>query len=113
MTTNSISSQQPMIVAVNGRFDLQNADDYTAKHHRESSDNDDNDTTTTNNTVLFLPTPPIEPKQRQDPPRRPFSIRPKSSDSGRRSDANAIKSSADNKNKTETANRQRPTRYKE
>ena len=59
----------------------------------------------------FLPTPPTEPKQGQDAPRRPFSVRPKSSDSTRRSDVNTGKSSVDNQNKIDPTKRQRPKRY--
>ena len=75
-----------MVVAVNGRFDLQNEDDYIAKHHNNETKN------------LFLPTPPTEPKQ--DSTHRPLRVRPKSS--------------SDKKTKIETTNnRQRPKRYNE
>ncbi len=99
-TQNSTSIRKSMVVSVNGQFDLKDEDDYTAKH----------DPNTTNK-VLFLPTPPTEPKQNQDKPRRPFPVRPKSSESVRRTDINSTRSSFDKKNKTETTNRQRPKRY--
>ncbi len=83
-----------MIVAVNGRFDIQNEDDYIAKNHLKSNHNQNNTSKT-----LFLPTPPKEPKQKQDSIHRPLPVRPKSS--------------SDKKNKIETTNRQRPKRYKE
>lgn len=78
-----------MIVAVNGQFNLQDEDDYTAKQHTKSSNNDQKN--------LYLPTPPTEPKQKQDSPSRPFSVRPKSS--------------SDKKNKTDIIDRQRPKRF--
>lgn len=79
-----------MIVSVNGQFDLQDEDDYIAKHQTKSSKSD--------NKILFLPTPPTEPRQKQDLPPRPFPVRPKSS--------------SDKNNKTEVTNRQRPKRFK-
>jgi len=103
-TQNSTSTRKSMVVSVNGQFDLKDEDDYTAKH-------DPNTTTNVNNKVLFLPTPPTEPKQNQDKPRRPLPVRPKSSESVRRTDTNSTRSSLDKKNKTETTNRQRPKRY--
>jgi Mg-chelatase subunit ChlI len=87
-----------MIVAVNGRIEMQDEDDYTAKYQPVSS-------MKTENKHLFLPTPPKEPKQKQNSSRRPFPVRPKSSETSR------TKSSTDKKNKTETNNRQRPKRY--
>jgi hypothetical protein len=90
-----------MVVSVNGQFDLKDEDDYTAKNNPKSTNDE-------NNKVKFLPTPPTEPKQKQDSSHRPFLVRPKSSDSGKRNDTNSTK-----KNKTETMNRQRPKRYKE
>jgi hypothetical protein len=99
---NNMDNQdkKSMIVSINGQFDLRDEDDYTAKHNPKSTNDD-------NNKLAFLPAPPTEPKQKQDLPPRPFLIRPKSSDSGRRNDT---KSSSDKKNKTETTNRQRPKR---
>jgi len=86
-----------MIVAVNGRFNMQDEDDYTAKHHVKSSNNENNTSINTNRN-LFLPKPPTEPKQKQDSTHRSFQVRPKSS--------------SDKKSKTETISRQRPQRYK-
>ena len=88
-----------MVVSVNGRFDLQNEDDYTAKQSLKS-DNDHSQR------ISYLPTPPTEPKTKQDKPPRPFLVRPKSSDGARRVDSSSHKKS--NADKT---NRQRPTRY--
>ncbi|CAF0975606.1 unnamed protein product [Rotaria sp. Silwood1] len=105
--SNSTVSKKSMVVAVNGRFNLQDEDDYIAKHHVKSINNDNN-MSTTNNKMSFLPAPPTEPKKKQDLPPRPFPVRPKSSDSGRRTDTNSVKLSTDKKNKTETTTRQRP-----
>ncbi len=93
--SNSTSSKNSMVVAVNDRFDIQDEDDYTAKHPIKSL-NGENNTLTTKNKNLFLPTPPREPKQKQDSSHRPSPVRPKSS--------------SDKKNKTETTGRQRPKR---
>ncbi|CAF2411361.1 unnamed protein product [Rotaria sp. Silwood2] len=106
-TSNSTVSKKSMVVAVNGRFDLQDEDDYIAKHHAKSTTNNNN-ISTANNKISFLPVPPTEPKKNQDIPHRPFQVRPKSSDSGRRTNTNSAKLSSDKKNKTETTIRQRP-----
>jgi len=87
-----------MIVAVNGRFDMQDEDDYIAKHHVKSS-NDENNRLINKNRNLFLPKPPTEPKQKQDSIHRPFSVRPKSS--------------SDKKSKTEATSGERPKRFNE
>jgi hypothetical protein len=84
-----------MIVAVNGRIEMQDEDDYTAKHQPVSS-------MKTENKSLFVPTPPKEPKQKQGASRRPFLVRPKSSE------INRTKLSTDKKNKSDYNNRQRP-----
>ncbi|CAF1409267.1 unnamed protein product [Adineta steineri] len=97
--TDPISTRKSMIVSVNGQFALQDEDDYTAKKSHS----------TTNNKILFLPTPPTEPKQKQDKPSRPFSIRPKSSDNIKRTNNNnSNRASTDKKNNTEPTIRQRP-----
>jgi hypothetical protein len=88
--SNSTSLKKSMIVAVNGRFDMQDEDDYIAKHHVKSSNDE-------KNRNLFLPTPPREPKQKQDSIHRPFSVRPKSS--------------SDKKSKTEATSGERPKRF--
>ncbi|CAF0929596.1 unnamed protein product [Rotaria sp. Silwood1] len=129
-TTSSSSSKKSMVVSINGGFELQNEDDYIAKdsteRRRHNSDDDDDDvddndknkkTSTENTKLKFLPTPPTEAKQPQDPfksptPSRsyPSSTRPKSSDSGKRtinSNSTISKSVSDNKNKAATNNEQR------
>ncbi|CAF1118070.1 unnamed protein product [Rotaria sordida] len=102
-TSNSTVSKKAMIVAVNGRFDLQDEDDYIAKHHMKSTT-----TTNNNNKISFLPAPPTEPKKNQDLPHRPFPVRPKSSDSGRRTNTNSANLSSDKNTKIQTTTRQRP-----
>ena len=100
LTTSSTASQKSMIVAINGRFDLQHADDYTAKDSHKS---------TAKNKVSFLPKPPSEPKPEHGASRRVFAVRPKSSDSGKRVTAPGAKAS-ENKTKSETNHRPRPKR---
>ena len=104
-----------MIVAVNGQFDLRDEEDYTVKHHSKSTNDDNNNyhDSTANRRSLFVPAPPKEPKTRQDGACRPISIRPKSSDSVKRTDLNSTKLSSDKKNKREIKVSQRPTRYEE
>jgi hypothetical protein len=125
MTTKpSTSSQKSMLVSINGGFELQDEDDYIAKRPTNGRqlkfNDDDNDkkTSNANTKVAFIPTPPTEAKPRQDPlkpqaPARPYPsmTRPKSSDSGKRTDysnSTISKSWTDNKNKS---NQQRPKRY--
>ncbi|CAF0873620.1 unnamed protein product [Adineta ricciae] len=91
------SGQNSMIVSVNGRFDLQNEDDYIAKQSLKSDK-------ASPERISYLPTPPTEPKKKQDKPPRPFLVRPKSSESARRVD-----SSSNKKSKADKTNRQRPT----
>ncbi len=102
-TSNDNSAKKSMIVSVNGRFDLQHEDDYVAKHHSKSTNNEKN-SSITKNKIVFLPTPPTEPKQKQDSTHRPVRVRPKSSE------INRTKSSSEKKTKTETTNRPRPKR---
>lgn len=99
MTTSSAGSQKSMIVAINGRFDLQSADDYTAKDSAKFA---------TKSKVSFLPQPPSEPKPEQSSLRRLVGARPKSSESGKRLTTSSAKSSAENKTKSDA--RQRPKR---
>ena len=94
LTTSITSTEQPMIVAINGKFDLQNPTDYLAK----------------NKSPLFLPAPPREPKQGQIPPRRSIHTRPKSSESGKRTTPLVVPLSTSNHSKTETSHKQRPKR---
>ncbi|CAF3345152.1 unnamed protein product [Rotaria socialis] len=107
ITSNSATSKRSMVVAVNGRFDLQDEDDYIAQHQVKPTNGRDQGSKTTNK-VAFLPVPPTSPKPIQDLPPRPYPVRPKSSDSVKRTDVNSEKLSTDKKNKTDTANRQRP-----
>jgi len=60
---SAASSKKTMIVAVNGRFDLQNEDDYTALTKKS----------------MFIPVPPTEPKRKTNSAHRPTLVRPKSS----------------------------------
>ena len=70
LTTSFTSTEQPMVVALNGKFDLQNPNDYLAKK------------------AFFTPAPPVEPKKGPTAPRRPFSAtRPKSSDINKRTNS--------------------------
>ncbi len=118
-TKSSSSSQKSMVVAINGGFELQNEDDYIAKQQKKYYN--DNKTSTGNMKGTFLPTPPTDAKQRRDPfkpqaPQRPYSSsdRPKSSDSGKRTNYSSSATSrswSDNKNKSTTNNQQRPKRY--
>ncbi|CAF2342817.1 unnamed protein product [Rotaria sp. Silwood2] len=132
MTTNSSSSsKKSMIVSINGGFELQNEDDYIAKdsterrRHEFGDDHDDDDddkdkkASIENRKLKFVPTPPTEAKQPQDPlksqtPSRPYPslTRPKSSDSGKRtinSNSTTSNSMSDNKNKSTTNNERRAT----
>jgi hypothetical protein len=117
MTTKSSTfPQKSMVVAINGGFEIQNEDDYTAKGQIRFS-NDEKKTTVGNAKSAFVPTPPTEAKQRQDPSKPPFPhrpypsvTRPKSSDSSKRtnySNNSTSKSWNENANKSST----RPKRY--
>lgn len=110
INSNATISKKSMVVAVNGRFDLQDEDDYTAKNRVITTDGNEN-TTKTNNKLSFLPAPPSEPRKSQDLPPRPFPVRPKSSDATKRTDINSMKLSSDKKNKTNSNDRPRPKRY--
>ena len=99
-----------MIVSVNGRFDLRNEDEYTATNETKSTDDKDQSIPEVKNKLIFLPAPPTEPKQRHDGPHRPFPIRPKSSDSAKRTNTNQTKISSGRSNKTETKIQQRAQR---
>ncbi len=121
MTTESSSSpQKSMVVAINGGFEIQNEDDYIAKGQIRFS-NGEKKTTTGNTKGAFVPKPPTEAKQRQDPlkpppPHRPYPsmARPKSSDNSKRtnySNNGTAKSWSNNTNKSSTNNSQRPARY--
>jgi hypothetical protein len=119
---SSPSSQKSMVVAINGEFEIQDIDDYTAKQGTgfHDDDHDDKKPSTGNTKMTYIPTPPTEAKQRQDPskpqaPQRPFpsKTRPKSSDSSKRTDSSnslTSRSWSDNKTKSGT-NNQRPKRY--
>jgi hypothetical protein len=119
----SSSSQKSMVVSINGGFELQTEDDYTAKRQINFNHDDNNKTSTTNVKSTFVPTPPTQAKQQKDlrkppPPYRPSPSmnRPKSSDSGKRTDNfNSVtsRSWSDNKYKSTTNNQQRPKRYNE
>lgn len=90
-------SKKSMIVAVNDRIELQDEDDYIAKHTSFTSNTNGNDSFDTTNKPLFIPTPPTEPKPQQQCVRGPFIVRPKSS-TKRKPQLGAAKD-------------QRPTRY--
>jgi hypothetical protein len=122
MTTKSSasSSQKSMVVSINGGFELQDEDDYTAK--RQTKFQDDNKKTPSGVTkVTYTPTPPTEAKKQQaslkpSAPPRPHSstTRPKSSDSSKRTDRSnhgTSQSWLDNKDKSTMNNQKRPTRY--
>ena len=114
MTNKTSSSlQRSMVVSINGGFEIQNEDDYTAKGQVRFPD-DEKKAKTGNGKGSFTPAPPTEPKQQQDPtkprpPQRPFqsTTRPSSSDSSRRTNTSTSKSWSDNANKSST----RPKRY--
>ncbi|UJR21241.1 hypothetical protein I4U23_024336 [Adineta vaga] len=94
--TSPSTSKNSMIVSVNGRFDLQHEDDYIAKQTLKSNNNFPEK-------LSFLPTPPTEPKKNQNKPPRPYPIRPKSSETIRKTDTNSTK-----KTTSDSTNRQRP-----
>jgi hypothetical protein len=121
---SSSSSQKSMVVSINGGFELQDEDDYTAKNSTNGrqirfndDDNNEKKTSAANTKVTYIPAPPTEAKPRQDPlkpqpPPRPYQsmTRPKSSDSGKRTES-VSKSLPDRRNKSTTNNQQRPKRY--
>lgn len=92
MTGQPLSSSGPqrsMLVAINGGFELQNEDDYTAKGGNQFS-NGQTTKAVGSRTGGFVPRPPTEEKKTTDsskPPRPyPTSTRPKSSDATKRTD---------------------------
>ena len=117
---SSLLSQRPMVVSINGGFEIQNEDDYTAKGQTRTP-NDVRKTSVGSSRNIFAPTPPTEAKQRLDPlklppPPRPYpsATRPQSSDSSRQTyiSHNSIsKSWADNNNRSATGNSQRAKRF--
>lgn len=107
--------QKSMVVAINGEFEIQDEDDYTAKRQTNLSNGTDNKEVK----PIFTPMPPTEAKQRQDPLKSqrpaPLLVRPKSSDNNKRTISNlnnsTSKSWSDDKNKSSVNNKQRPKRY--
>lgn len=90
--TKSSSPSNRMVVSINGQFQLQDEDDYTAKKGL----------TTDEPKSTFVPTPPTNPKPKQDSlkPQRPTPslARPTSSDSSRQSRSFTSKSFPEKKN---------------
>lgn len=101
--SSSTPSQKPMVVSINGEFQLQGEDDYTAKRNVNKENSIDNSKTT------FIPSPPSDPKPKQNSlkPQRPTPslARPTSSDSSRRTNHSTSKSLSVN-----NSNQQRPMR---
>ena len=121
MTGKPLSSSAPsrsMLVAINGGFELQNEDDYTAKGGIRFANDQKPSSVGSGRTGGFVPRPPTEEKKTTDsskPPRpHPTSTRPKSSDATKRTDHSnnsTTKSWAGNSSGPTNSN-QRAKRYK-